>query len=440
MIIEFSVENYRSFHGLQTLSLVCGSVRELPENHTVPANEPSLKILKSAVIYGANGSGKSNLVRAMNGFFNFILDSTDLKYEQPIFHSVADPFRLHPGSTELPTTFSIEFIALCGIRHIYSVSLDSSRIIREKLVFFPKKQEALLYSREHGKPIVYGSLLKGRKKSIESELLPNTLFLSKAANSNHPQLKKVYAFFRSGIQVVPRLAVSDPKSSMYTTQRIVHDRDGSIKNKITDFLIAADTGITGLTIRENDHDQEPSAGLPGERPILRQEVTRYLPTTSHAVSGNGEQVGAIEFDLKDESDGTIKMYALAGPIVDALENGSTIIIDELDSSLHPHISQYLFRLFHDPEVNPHGAQLVVTTHDTSLLVPELFRRDQIWFTEKGDNGATELYSLVEFDKNMVRSNTAFSNWYLQGRFGALPVIDDKIFSEKIQGKGAAHGS
>jgi len=145
------------------------------------------------------------------------------------------------------------------------------------------------------------------------------------------------------------------------------------------------------------------------------------------VYDNDKETGMIYFELNDESHGTIKMYNLAGKVIDALENSCTLIMDELDSSFHPFISRYILELFNDPLKNTNNAQLIVTTHDISLLNPAILRRDQVWFTTRNSYGATEIFSLDEFDKNEVRKNVPFDRWYLNGRFGALPLIDKRRF-------------
>lgn len=158
------------------------------------------------------------------------------------------------------------------------------------------------------------------------------------------------------------------------------------------------------------------------------EALSHKPITYHKLFEDKKETGETEFELSEESEGTQKMYALAGNIIPVLQNGLTLIIDELSSSLHPHLSEYLIELFNSPEKNPNNGQFIFTTHDTSLLNPKLFRRDQIWFTRKNPYGATELFSLDEFDKDQVRKNTPFDEWYLSGRFGAIPRINKNLFN------------
>ena len=159
--------------------------------------------------------------------------------------------------------------------------------------------------------------------------------------------------------------------------------------------------------------------------------------TNRKMYDNEEEVGTTTFDLSDESEGTQRLYGLGGMILSLMDQGYTVLIDELNNSFHPLITEMLIKLFQDPNTNPENAQLIFTTHDTSILKPELFRRDQIWFTEKDKYGATSLYSLSEFDYDKVRPNVPFDKWYLSGRFGALPLIKDFNFSqdaEKEEGK------
>lgn len=428
MIIDFTVENFKSIKEEQTFSMLASiSQDEHPGNIIQSKKEDNIKLLKTGVIYGANASGKSNLVFALQAMALFIVNSTDLKLGEDI--PVYEPYKLDKNYRDKPTKFEMEFIGNDEIRYRYTVNFNKEEVLSEELVFYPNKQEARLFLREKAKNIKFGSHIKGRKKNIESDLIPNILFLSKAANSNHEQLKDIYLYFLKNLKFYTR---TDPRERIFPSTTLKLQKEGSdnLRNKITNFLTAADTGIDsiGLEARKVDADKFK---FPGSMPeIIRKEILSNIshrPITYHKLYDGEKEIGTIRFDLDEESNGTIKMYDLAGEIVSGLEKGETVIVDELDSSLHPHLSEYIMKLFNNPATNPNNAQLIAATHDVTLLNPKNLRRDQIWFTRKNSFGATEVFSLDEFDKNLVRKHTPFDKWYLEGRFGAIPLINKKLF-------------
>lgn len=415
MIIDFSVENFKSIKEEQTLSMTAVNLRnEHPDR--VFSYDKNISLVRTAAIYGSNASGKSNLLEALRIFKDFILDSTDLKVEDSIPYY--NPYKLDKNYLNKPTKFEIAFIGNAKIRYKYNISFNDKEVIEEKLVFYPKKQEALLFEREKGGNIIFGSQLKGKKKNIGSQLLRNNLFLSKAANSNHEQLGIIYKYFLYNLnsdsflkrKIYLSKTIFEREIYLRTTALLAKKDNFSFKNKLIDFLIASDTGILSVEIKKDE------------------EYDAVKPVTYHKLFEDKKEIGVTEFELSEESDGTKKMYNLAGVIIYVLKNGYTLILDELDSSLHPLLSEYLIELFNSPEKNPNNAQFIFTTHDTSVLKPELFRRDQIWFTRKNSYGATELFSLDEFDKDLVRKNTPFEEWYLSGRFGAVPKINKNLFN------------
>ena len=405
MLIDFTISNYKSIKEEQTLSMLSTGIKEHPKNTFRVARE-KIKLLKSAIIYGANGSGKTNLIDAIKSMTQFIHNSTDAKLGEDIRYY--SPFKLERNCTELPTRCEIEFIGVDQIRYLYKFSFTAKEILTEALYFYPKKQEAKLFAREKGKRIDFGESLKGAKKSIENQLLPNHLFLSKAANSNHKQLGKVY-------ESMGRFLIIDtgqPQELMRkTVQHTLSWKDSDLEDKMNTLLNYADTGVEKVELKRVQTDPfNPS--------------TSYFPFTTHTIFEDGEPVDKATFSLLEESKGTQQMYGLGGVLFAALSEGKTICIDELDISFHPLMTEYLIQLFYSEETNPKHAQLIFTTHDTSILKHELFRRDQVWFAEKDFYGATNIYSLSEFDFDKVRANIPYDKWYLSGRFGALPLFKD----------------
>ncbi len=430
MLIDFTVCNFRSIKEPLTLSLLATKIREHSGNVARSKREKSIKLLKVAGVYGANASGKSNLIKALDAFRNFIVGSTDLKLGEVIPYY--DPFKLERDWPRKPSMFEMEFSGENDIRYRYGVTFNNEEIIKENLVFFPKGQEANLFLREKGKNIKFGDYFKGPAKTIENQLLRNNLFLSKAANSNHKFLERIYLFFRDAL----RLSTPAPRGPIFpnfTTRECV--KDGSYINKtiIGDFLKIADTGIEHMdidkkAISENEIPLPDAIPMKLKKRIIEEVMLR--PRMFHGVFDNGVEIDEIGFDIEEESNGTIKLYELAGKILHVLKIGAVFIADELNNSLHPHMMRFIVDLFHDPATNPNNAQLIFATHDATLLNPEIFRRDQIWLTEKDRRGATSLFSLSEFDYKKVRSHTPYDKWYLSGRFGALPLIGE--FRSRMQ--------
>ncbi|UCH96308.1 MAG: ATP-binding protein [Candidatus Aminicenantes bacterium] len=429
MIVDFTVKNFRSIKEQQTFSMLASTIKdELPGNVFQTGGEKKLTLLKTSVIYGPNASGKSNLIMALKFLASFVVHSTDLKVEQDIPYY--DPYKFDKSNLSGTTELEIEFIGNDKIRYRYMISFNRKEIQREELVFYPKKQESCLFLRERGKPIKFGSQLIGKKKSIESELLPNQLFLSKAANSNHLQLKDIYLYFLKNLQFHMADDSRAGKKLPSTLQLV--EQNTQLKKKLIDFLVAVDTGIHSIGVRKKEDgfaDRNKYPGRIAQSPGMTTFTTSsFTPVIYHKVYDKDREIGAAALDLDEESNGTIKMYHLAVKIIEVLEEGHTLIIDELDTSIHPLVSEYILELFNDPGKNPNNGQLIAAAHDVSLLDSRMLRRDQIWFTAKNSYGATEVFSLDEFDKNEVRKNTAFDKWYLHGRFGALPMINKKQFS------------
>ena len=430
MLIDFSVTNFRSIKEKQTLSLLATKDNKLSENVFQSPRELKIKLLKSGIIYGPNASGKSNLLKALRVFIDLIEKSSDNKEGQIISHY--NPFRLDISYLKKPTIFEIEFIGSDYIRYKYLVSYNEEKIIEEKLTYFPKNQEVKLFIRFEGKAIEFGDRLLGNKKSIEEFLLKNNLFLSKAANSKNDQLKALYLYFRDNyIFLIDSFQIGSNNimKQIFTTSKIYSDIN--YMKLIAKFMKLSDTGIDSIGLKKKKSDSNISKTETSPFSIINEfkNSLSFEPVMQHKI--NNETI--VDFILDDESQGTIKLYELSGDIINILKNGGILIIDELNNGLHPYISYSLIKLFHDPETNPKNAQLILSTHDTSLLSSELFRRDQIWFTEKKNSGTT-IYSMSEFDYKDVRSNIPFEKWYLTGRFGALPFVELKKIFQKNQGE------
>ncbi len=391
MLLQFTVKNFRSFRTSQSLSLVASKRTELIDTNTFEAM-PSLRLARSAVIYGPNAGGKSNLIKALSFFQLFILHSASQYQEMQSIPT--DPFRLDRAALDEPSEFSIDFIAE-DTHFNYVIALDKRRVISEELYAFPKKYRQVWFKRtwnpsDERYDWYYGPNFKGEHKMWEQMTRSNALYLSTAVQFNSDQLRPLFGWFKDKLVILTRQMMFNPD----LTVQALKDSSGWIHK----FMECADVGIDGFILSEQD--------------IPTGKKTTVL--TSHKI---GNQ--ATHFDLQDESEGTQKLFWHAGGWFKSLREGLVLCIDELDLSLHSMIVRHLISLFHDPKTNLKNGQLLFTTHDTSLLDGDVFRRDQIWFIEKDDVQGSSLYSLLDFKP---RKNESLGKGYLQGRYGALPFL------------------
>ena len=416
MIIEFSVSNYRSIKDRQTLSLVATKSSELREENTFPSNRKT-RLVKTAVIYGANASGKSNLFKALTFFFRFAVTSA---FKQQIGESIrTDPFLFDKASIKEPSEFEIIFL-VDNVRYRYGFTVDSEKVHTEWLFAVLNVQEVKLYSRVYQEIDISNLNFKegiSRKEFVRE----NTTFISVCAQHNGEIAKKVIDYFRT-VTVLSGLS-DNPFASMDMLD------DETRRNEIMGFLRFADIHIVGLKPEQKEVDLSTIPD-PELREFLNSKFgskAQRMVTFGHAVYDGENPVGVEYLEPKDESSGTMKLFEYAGPILRALKTGATLFIDEFDSRLHPLLLEGIIKLFVSPEPNPRNVQLVVSCHAVNILTNRMFRRDQIWFCEKKSNGATELYSLVEYDEP-VRKDASFGKNYLLGKYGAVPYLGD-IFTQ-----------
>lgn len=439
MIIEFVTENFRSIKNEQVFSFVAEGEKDNHENNFYcPQTANDLAILQSAAVYGPNASGKTTILESILRLKLLVLSSMENKIDEKI--PGYDPHLLNAQYENKPTKFEIEFLApdlydkSIYQRYNYSIAYNANAFLSEELVIFKSSKPSNLYKRELNSPMKWGGSLKGKKESIESILLDNQLFLSVAGNTKGHPLIVIYRFFRDCIKSFHQDRIMGGTSSESLTRKQLGNEDSqSFTDKLVQFLKAADTGIQGIRVKEVtvdslDFEDSSPIDFPDEvLEIIKKELSSR-PYASHDKYDGNELVGVQEFDIMKESQGTIQLFDMAGPIIETLQKGSTMVIDEISTSLHPDITKYLISLFHNKKTNPQNAQLIFSTHDITTLTSDLFRRDQIWFTQKDQFGSTALYSLLEFGKDVVRKETNFGSWYLKGKFGALPFVDKNLFS------------
>lgn len=419
MLLEFSVTNYRSVRFRQTLSLVASADAAHQEGNTAATEAKDLRLLRSAVIYGPNAAGKSNLLRALETLRQLVQNSSTATQEGQRLPLA--PFLLAGQSREEPSEFEVVF-EIDGTRYEYCVEASAERITKEWLVAYPLGRPQRWFEREY-KPENnasdwwFGPHFKGERKQRQvwqNSTRGNALFLSTAVQLNNEQLRLVFDW------IVHKLIVLVPGVQLNPFLSLEMLRQDESRLRVMRFMQAADIDIDRLELREEEGTgpllpvMQGIASLFAQgQPPAQQRFWRVLAW--HKRADEGEEVA---FDLFDESDGTQKLFEFAGGWLRALDSGATLFVDELDRSLHPKLTRYLVELFNSSD-NKKDAQLVFTTHDTTLLDPDLLRRDQIWFVEKNKESASQVYSLLEFSP---RKDEALERGYLKGRYGAIPLI------------------
>jgi AAA15 family ATPase/GTPase len=421
MLVEFRVKNFRSLRDEQVLSLVASKDSSLSDTNTRATGIKTVpRLLPSTVIYGANASGKSNLIKALQYMRGVVLESATVI--QPGQTYSVQPFRLDSSSEKKPTEFEVTFI-LDGVRYQYGFAMNSKRIVSEYLLvyksFKPQQWFERCYDEGTDKyQYDFGTGLKGTKTLWESATRPNSLFLSMAVQLNSDDLRPVFDWFAHNLVIFNERSPLNPEISISFIQKT----EG--KQRICNFLTTADVSISNIeVVTKKVPGQTVRFELPaGKTEIRNEEIEENRLRFTHVTD-----LGKAVFDLEDESNGTRILVFLAAPILDILDKGLTLVIDELDTSLHTLLVRELISLFHRPDLNRRGAQLIFTTHDASLLdAPDLFRRDQIWLVEKDNEQASRLVALAEFSP---RKNEALGKGYLSGRYGGIPFLPNNLVAE-----------
>ena len=446
MLVEFSVTNFRSIRDKQTLSMVKGKGHEHEATHTFKPTAPgSETLLKSAAIYGANAAGKSNIIKAISTMRKMVVDPYN-PYEEIgdgefAFVGIQEyqPFKFCERKTwddYIPTEFEVVFIK-DGIRYQYGFSFDMEKVIDEWLFAYPSGRAQRWFEREYQQDTAnyewsFSSSLAGDKQFWAKATNEYELFLWKA--NNIKQLDNVRAWFREDIVELDNLSVQqfNDESALKSIVKLLLNNKENFKHKLNKVLCDLDTKVESLSIV----DATPIAidlealkkltikagdggGGNNEKPVSVKEFVKdrkYRVYADHYIDNH-----YYNLDFVEESEGTKRLVWLAVRLLALLEKEKLIIIDELNNSFHPLLVRYLIGLFHSPDYNQKNAQLIFTTHETSVLDQEVFRRDQVWFCEKGKDQATRLFALLEFKPRKDYENLAVS--YLHGRYGAIPLVN-----------------
>ena len=395
MLIQFKVANYRSIKGQVVLSMLASKDQEHGE-HVIDAGTMG-RYLKSSIIYGANASGKSNLLLAFYFMVNYVLTSHEKQLNIPTGRI---PFKFDSATPEEPSVFEVAFIA-DQIKYVYGFSANDQKIIDEYLYYYPNGRKAVVFEREDTDNYRFTSDVE-LQKNLKERNTHNKLYLSTAANWNYQKVLPVFDWFASCRVLNTRV------ESAYGTNGS-DLLDDKYREKIAQLLRVADFGIQTLRIKD---------GATSFTGILAGVLDNVEAV--HQVKKENGECATYPLSMVEESTGTNTYFRLIGEVEKALETGCLLVADEMDAYLHPLLTQHIVSLFNSAENNPHGAQLIFSSHNTNFLDLDLMRRDQIWFTEKDENtGATDLYSLVDFS---VRKNAKVEKGYLLGRYGAIPFI------------------
>lgn len=425
MLIEFNVKNYWSFKESQSISLVPSKYyKGLEETNCIKTKISSFPLLlRSAVIYGANASGKTNLLRAMDFVRDFVISSHSQQEGQEID---VDSFSLSKNTNKEPSEFEVIFIE-DNIRYQFGFAVNHERVMKEWLYAFPEGRLQTWYERsyqpDNNKDVWnLGGKLKGPKLMWKGATRKNALFLSTAIQLNSEQLKPVFNWFKQKLVV---LLSWTELPSIFTSDHCATDEG---KLKVMEFMRLADSSIKDIELKKMPFSPD---SLPDDIPqAIKDDITDKLTgkdVTSVYFKHQDNDGDPVLFDYYQESSGTQKLYNISYPWCDVLSSGFVFFVDELDTSLHPLLVRFLIELIQNNKTNPNNAQLIFTTHDTSVLSTDIFRRDQVWFTEKDRENSTKLYPLSDFNP---RKSEVLEKSYLQGRYGALPIFNgSKLYGD-----------
>ncbi|MBK8052801.1 MAG: ATP-binding protein [Saprospiraceae bacterium] len=427
MLLEFSVANFLSFSERKTLSLVASSISDYKETNTFTSERHTL--LNGAIIYGANASGKSNFIRAMSTMKRIVMQSFNQSSTKTLD---VTPFLLNTETENSPSYFEVLFEIL-NVRYRYGFEITNKEVVSEWLFESKKNAEKLLFVRE-GDGIEVSPSFK-EAENLESKTRNNALFLSIIDQFNGVTAKRIMNWFNNLITIS---GLTHENYEMITLKLL---EKGDVTQTMGDFYFTLELGFDGINVKKEKLNSKNLLEI-GQESVAKSFIKDIedgyhfdIKTFHDKYDKHNNKSGEIEFDMRSqESAGTNKVFNISGPIFDVLHNGGVLVIDELDSSLHPLMTLAITRLFNSEKDNSKNAQLIFTTHDTNLFSYGKYRRDQIYFVEKDKYGASDLYSLVEYreeDGNKVRKDRSFESDYIQGRYGAIPYIGDisKIVGE-----------
>ena len=422
MLISCEVENFRSIYEPVELQLTAVNYYKEAQHQLIADGLPGLsglKFLRACAIYGPNASGKTALWRALLTMRNMVIHSGSYSVSALCPYT---PFGLIADAKEQPTRFSVTFVGgKTGVRFEYRFAYTAHAVVSEELLAYPKGFKQVWFSRSGtgSDTVVKGSSSVKIPSAVKPLLNDNMLLLSLLCNypkyESYEAVWPVYEWFNDELNLVSR-APNALNDFPYSGDIVAGDQGSSFMREfIQDMMRRADVGITCAEVETRSMPSEMVEYL--EKMDFPQEM---VAADLKAVVFRHEAArGAMRLDFGDESDGTKQLFGMSGHIAEALEKGSTLFVDEVDASLHPVLVTEIVRTFLDPGSNSKGAQLIFTAHNPCLLESGLLRRDQVWFTEKDESGATELYPLSDYSPR--KGETVLAG-YLTGRYSAIPVV------------------
>lgn len=415
MLLQFSVSNYMSIREEIVFSMLADHTDHEHENYLIRNGSESL--LPAAAIYGANAAGKTCLLRAVSAAVSTIRESSSKQVNEPLAHMI--PFRLDDESRNAPTSFDFIFVAN-GKKYQYGFSADRTRIYEEYLYVYHTARPSKIFTRENTREY---SFTKANEKEFRKYVSMNTenkLLLATATAWNCEKTREAFLWLSEGIQIY------DGRNIQELGLKILEKNDAKLHDFLLSTLKNVDFNIDNFQFQAKDMPLSEME-LPEElRTLLEQTKAEgkgkaYEIAANHIVYDEQNHVKKYDLPFAAESKGTQLMFFYCAIIKKAIDSGSTVLIDEIDSSLHPLLVEYIINMFYDRQLNADSAQLIFTTHDVSLLTLKLFRRDQVYFAEKDHRtGVTDIYSLSEFSP---RKTENIRKGYLQGRYGAIPVMN-----------------
>lgn len=420
MIVEFSVSNYRSIYDEQSLSMVAAKLNGRNNCITETSFSIAPQILPVALIYGANASGKTNILSALR-FMKSAINSS-FKESTEIPRVPRNVFGLSPSAAEANSKFELVFI-LQGVLYQYGFECTDTEFVEEWLYAYPKNRRQLWFERSNG-DFHFGEKLRGQNKAISTLTKQDALFLSVAVSSGHQQLSAIAEYIKS-IKVQLDYAIEGP-------QIVAKYQDRDLDPRTLAFLSFLGTGIVSYeksNIEIPDEIRKKAAIFAKAINEITDHQSGFDPdqnifTTDIRFIHEGAEEDAKPFRADQESAGSLRLILLLEEALETLDSGGVLVVDELDASLHTRACQHVVELFLSPEINKKGAQIIATTHDTNLLSFDDIRRDEVWLVEKNREGRSIFYSATEYK---LRKESNLERVYLDDRLGAIPAkfeVDD----------------
>lgn len=410
MLIQFSVKNFMSFKDKVTFSMQAGNGDENEVNIAKISNE---SLLKTTAIYGANASGKTNLIKAFRAAILMVRKSSTRQINEKLLEM--ESFAFDKDTILAPCEFEFVFLVE-GIKYVYGFSADKEKVYEEYLEQYLSAKSTTIFERKNVNEYKFLQSDAGKLNSIKTQNTENKLFLATATQWNYSKTKVPYLWFVKNIDTYTGgINLNDFLIDSYSK-----DKNGELKKFTLRLLKEADIIIKDffVDVKEKEIDNGVSVFFQGMKyyPNIRREVKIGIIHEIEHEEGNKEN---YELNFTNESSGTQILFSMAPILKDAFENGKILVVDEMERSLHPNLVELMVKFFHNPEINKGNAQLIFNTHDTNLLSLNIFRRDQIWFAEKDKKGATDLYPLDDFS---VRKTENIYKGYINGRYGAIPFV------------------